>query len=224
MENNNCINFYFIRHAESEANIDTRNIIGGRNIGVPLSHEGVKQAEALGYQLKNEGIVFNNVFTSTALRTQDTAKIVLSIMGYTDNINTSSDLLEQGAGDWEGQSREIYNRPDVRYSLDRDNWNYVPGDNQPGESQSMVARRMIQWLNQPLSYYGQFPGVWNIAVFTHGLAIKFLMAQLLNLNRNTAYKIPIDNTSVTLLQFVNGQLILPMKRSNDTSHYSFIKE
>ncbi|CAH6419878.1 Hypothetical protein HVR_LOCUS957 [uncultured virus] len=38
------VNFYFIRHEESEANIDTRNIIGGQNLTVPLTNKGKAQA------------------------------------------------------------------------------------------------------------------------------------------------------------------------------------
>lgn len=92
------------------------------------------------------------------------------------------------------KSRTIYNRADVRLALDTDNWNYIPGDEQQGESQSMVAQRMIKWS----TYHSRSAINSNIAVFTHGLSIKFLLAEIQNLDRLTAYEMPIDNASVTI--------------------------
>jgi broad specificity phosphatase PhoE len=57
-----------------------------------------------------------------------------------------------------------------------------------------------------------------LIVFTHGLAIKFLLAELLNLEKLTAYKIPIDNTSITQLCYKNGELMLPLAMQNNTEH------
>lgn len=219
----NIINFYFIRHAESLANIDTRNVIGGQNLLVDLSPLGKRQAVALGEKLEEEGVKFIAVYTSTALRTKETANLVLDILEYTGPVEATSQLLEQSAGGWEGKSRNIYQRPDVKAALDQDNWNYVPGDDEPGESKHQVAMRMIDWLNDTLDHFRQFPGNWNIAVFSHGLAIKFLFALLLNYPRNTAYKIPIDNTSVSQLRYVNGKLIHQVSRFNDISHLSLIE-
>lgn len=58
MQSNSSINFYLIRHAESEANVesdanvDTRDLIGGHSINVRLTEKGIKQATSLGMQLK----------------------------------------------------------------------------------------------------------------------------------------------------------------------------
>lgn len=135
-------------------------------------------------------------------------------------------LLEQSAGNWEGQSRDIYNRPDVRKALDTDNWNYVPGDDKPGESQKMVAERMIAWTEKILADCIVSGHNHHIAIFTHGLAIKFMLAELLNLYRPTAYsdkENPIDNASITELCYKNGMLLFPITKRNYTVHNSQAK-
>lgn len=216
----NIVNIYLVRHAESEANVDARNVIGGQNIGVHLTPKGEKQAYALGNEFINEGLNFDAAFTSMALRTQETAQITLGVMNYKGNIAAYPELLEQDPGDWEGQSRSIYDRPDVRLALDTDNWNFIPGDIRKGESQRMIGQRMVNWFMGIVDYYSQSPGTSNIVVFSHGLAIKYFLAELLNLPRSTAFMIHIDNTSVTYLQYINRKLVLP--RLNDTRHYSLI--
>ena len=180
------VNFYFIRHAESTSNVDKRNLIGGNNWEVKLTSLGVKQAIALGKKFLKERVKFTEIYTSSAVRAKETARISLEILGYSGPRSETSRLLEQTQGGWNGKSKDIYKRLDVRKALDRDNWNYVPGDNIPGESSKMVADRMIFWLKEVLKNYSTDPNIHNIAVYSHGLAIKFMLAELADLDRKTA--------------------------------------
>jgi broad specificity phosphatase PhoE len=208
-----------IRHAQSEANICSKNLVGGHNLAVPLTKEGIKQAIALGKYIKQENIIFTQAYSSTAKRTQNTAEYCFREMGCMLPIITDENLLEQNQGDWEGQSRNIYNRPDVRYALDTNNWEFTPGDNRKGESQKAVALRMKNWIEEKLKKCS--PGEYHhIVIFTHGSSIKFLCAELLNFERSTAYSDvnPIDNTSVTQLCYRNDELQLPLIKRNDVTH------
>lgn len=219
--------FTFIRHALSKANVDKGNKIGGRNIESELVEEGHAQAKLLGKYFKNESIQFTRAYSSTARRTKQTAVICFEEMDQQYPIISDPALLEQSAGDWEGQSREIYNRPDVRKALDTDNWNYVPGDKILGESQNMVAERMIAWMDKILMECIASGRNHHIVIFTHGLAIKFLLAELLNLHRPTAYsdKVnPIDNASITELRYQNWMLLFPLSKRNFTIHNDMIKQ
>ncbi len=216
------INFYFVRHAESEANIDTRNIIGGHNLSCKLTPTGIEQAVALGTRFKTESKNFDIAYSSTATRTRETARIVLETAGYNFDLNLTPDLLELGSGDWEGKSRNIYQRPDVRSALDTNNWKFVPGDLIKGESQSDVAKRMIRWTQAKISQYKQMPNEFNILVFSHGLAIGMMLTELMGWDRRTAYKIRIDNTSITHLSYDTNELLLSMLYFGDTSHYSLM--
>lgn len=69
-----------LRHGESIWNKENR-FTGW--VDVELSEKGVEEAEEAGKILKNEGYVFDLVFTSVLKRAVDTAKIVLHELGLT---------------------------------------------------------------------------------------------------------------------------------------------
>jgi len=211
------VTFTLVRHSESEANASLENKIGGQNLAATLTKNGEKQAEALGTHFKNEHVVFTQAYCSTALRTQKTAEICLGTMGCNLPVYFDDQLLEQSAGGWEGQSRDIYNRSDVRQALDSDNWNYIPGDLVPGESQKMVTERMRRWVEKKVKELSAANESQHIVVFTHGLGIKFLLAVLLDLERSKAYCMPIDNASITQLCYQDRQM-LPISIINYTGH------
>lgn len=215
------ITFTLVRHAESAANVDSANKIGGHNIEAQLTEKGVKQAEALGNYFLRKGVMFTAAYSSTACRTQKTAELCFKQIGCQLPLCIDPLLLEQDAGGWAGQSRDIYKRSDVRIALDTDNWNYIPGDNLPGESQKMVAERMKFWIGKKVAQLTAAGEDQHIVVFTHGLAIKFLLAELLDLDRPTAYsdvKNPVHNASITQLCFQDGKLTLPLAKRNYTKH------
>jgi broad specificity phosphatase PhoE len=206
------LHFYYIRHAESETNIDTNNRIGGHNLDTNLTPLGIEQSKLLGQRLKNIDIVYS----STAIRTQKTAQISLNTSMILD-----ADLLEQYQGDWTGKSRSIYDRSDVRLALDADNWNFVPGDIVKGESHCDVAKRMTQWLYKKIDQYQGRQDDLHICIFSHGLAIKYMLTELMNWDKPSAYKIIINNTSVTHLVY-NGTK-LSLADFNNTNHLDPVK-
>jgi broad specificity phosphatase PhoE len=215
------INFYLIRHGESEANVSLENKIVGRSVDVPLTSNGRSHAIKTGEFFKNQGIKFDAVYSSPANRTLKTGRLCLRAMDVNMHITMDERILEQDQGGWQGLSREIYKREDVRSALDNDNWTYIPGDELPGESQKMVGYRMKAWINSKVTEYSKHKSNINIAVFTHALAIKFLLAELLDLDRKTAYTDtvnPIKNASITVLTFINGNLVLPLKMRNYVEH------
>ena len=99
------LDIYLFRHAESESNRNS-HLIGGRSNHAPLSQLGKFQALWLGERLRNEEVRFDQVYSSTALRTEQTANIVCEKIGYPlENILYSEKLLELDQGDWQGQPR-----------------------------------------------------------------------------------------------------------------------
>ncbi len=196
---------YFIRHAESETNLDLTHVAGQSN-WAKLTENGIAQAKALGKRLKS--IRFDAVYSSPAARAKQTAEYCLRSMGADYHVNLEPRLLEIDQGDWQGRPRdEIYNREDVVKGLAKDCWHFIPGDNVKGESQAAVAKRMRDWLE------GLKDG--RIAAFSHGVAIKFLLADLFDRDKRTAYRTPIDNTSITIVRYDDKySLVL----ENDTSH------
>lgn len=211
---------HLIRHAQSLSNVDQRNLIGGHDLQTELTPQGEFQARALGHALSDHGVIVDQVFTSSAVRTQMTAEIALDILHYSQKPIVLPELLEQDQGDWEGRSREIYNQADIIAALLDNSWDFVQGDVIKGESKRMVAERMKAAIAHIVNAYQDRPGQWHILIFTHGLAIKFLLAEILNLDKSNAWKIPIDNTSVTQLTYVDGILSLPLAKINNTDHLS----
>ena len=93
------LDLYLIRHAESEMNHEG-DLIGGRSNETPLSKKGMRQASLLGKRLKNSGIVWNEIYSSTARRAVETAIGVGEQVEYSlDDIVKTPELLELDQGD-----------------------------------------------------------------------------------------------------------------------------
>jgi len=129
-----------IRHAESVMNLKSEFIIGGRSLHTPLTEKGKIQSKELGEYFKAKNIKFDKIYCSSAIRTQETLKHCFQSSDFILDEN----LLEIDQGDWEGVSREIYKRSDVKYQLDNNNWEFIPGDTIKGESQKWLLR---EWKN-----------------------------------------------------------------------------
>lgn len=207
------LEIYLIRHAETEVNVENHKI-GGRSNWTELTKNGIAQARALGERLRSENIFFDAVYSSPAVRTQQTARYCLESMSQPiHGVQLEPLLIELSQGDWEGKLREeIYSRPHVAEGLKRDNWTYIPGDIILGESQEQTAQRMKRCLDEMIKKHRE----GRIAAFSHGLAIKFLLTEEFGYDKKTAYTIPIDNTSITILRHHNGKLTCSTR--NDTTH------
>ena len=99
--------YYFVRHGESEAN----------KIGVfagwynsPLSELGVSQAKDLAHEIKESGLLFDCIFSSSLSRALDTANVIAETIDYpTHKIIVDDDLREKSGGSFENKPRtEIY--------------------------------------------------------------------------------------------------------------------
>ncbi len=201
---------YLIKNADAETNRAYRKGVGGRSNFAEITKNGILQAKALGKSLK--GIKFNKVYSSPAIRTQQTARYCLEEMGVSPHIiELDSALLELSQGDWEGQPRdEIYGREDFVKGLEKDCWNFVPGDKIKGESQAMVAKRMMDWVKQIKLTKGK------ILAFASAYSIKYFLADLLDSDKKLAYKIPVKSASVTIIKYEKGKFTCTIQ--NDLSH------
>src|SRR3989338_3709057 len=103
------LDIYLMRHAKSVMN-DKPHLIGGRSNDAPLSMEGSYQSELLGYRFLNDKIKFDEIYSSSAIRTLETSEPVCGITGYSlEKRVISEELLELSQGDWEGRPRaEVY--------------------------------------------------------------------------------------------------------------------
>lgn len=186
---------YLLRHAETDYNAHAQ-FIGGRSNHIPLSTKGEQQALEIGKVLKGSGIQFDKVFCSIANRTRQTLDLILSQANITNNpIIYSEKLQELSQGNWEGKPRsEIYS-PEQLAEINSNQWLFTPPN---GESQKEVEERMMSFIeNSIISKYSE----GNFLIVGHGIAFKCLLRGILDISSQMAYKLSIDNTSLTKLSY-----------------------
>jgi broad specificity phosphatase PhoE len=140
--------FYFIRHGETDWNVE-RRLQGGRDI--PLNGRGRLQAAQCGDTLRDLLAAHGKTpadfafFSSPLSRARETMEIVrgalsLPSAGYV----TDSRLAELSFGNWEGMTyREIRAvDPPALVVRERDKWNYRPPQ---GESYADLLARVAAW-------------------------------------------------------------------------------
>jgi len=198
------IDFYFIRHAESEMNC-TPHIIGGRSNSTPLSEKGLKQCCYLARSLERYAGKFDEVYSSTALRAIQTCKETLKFKEvlFDGEIILTDEILELDQGDWEGELRSEIYTPEVLMQIDSDPLNFKAPN---GESKKDVEDRMTKWLLNTFSHR-EGENI-KVAVFTHGFSIKCLLRGLLNFNPCLIYNLTTNNASITRIRYIDDSFNL----------------
>ena len=88
--------FYFVRHGESEAN--KNGVIAGGGVDVPLTDLGRQQAAEAAQ--KAHALNFHSIYHSPMIRAHDTATLINQTQQVP--INLKHDLKEWDLGDWQG--------------------------------------------------------------------------------------------------------------------------
>lgn len=189
------LTLYLLRHAETDYNAHAQ-FIGGRSNHIPLSTKGRKQALEVGKLLKDSNIQFDKVFCSIANRTRETFDIISSQAKIIDNaIVYAEELQELSQGDWEGKLRSEIYTPKQLEEINSNQWLFkAPG----GESQKEVEERLLNFISSKiLEKYTD----GNFLIVGHGIAFKCLLRGILGISSQMAYKLSIDNTSLTKLSY-----------------------
>lgn len=206
-DNPQTTEFYFIRHAESEVNREG-NKIGGVSSWAEITDEGKEAARTAGRQFKS--IPFDACYASDTIRTQQTARYFFEhYSNIYQRITLDPSLREKDQGDWTGRLRSEVYTPEMKALI---NWNFVPGDTIKGESDAALAQRMVRWVKAKVQEHPN----QRVIVFSHGLAIKYLVAELMDIDRKQAPLIPLDNMSLTVVKYRDGEFSVPVL--NDSNH------
>lgn len=207
------ITLYLIRHGESVRN--TQPDLIGQDAEEPLSKHGETQAKMLGRHFAVKGIEFNKVFYSPYKRARDTWKIASEHFENPDKFGVSvNEFREYSAGDMKDKSRkEIYGNPDLMSEMNELGMLFKFPN---GESLYEVQQRAVTWLTKyPLHPSLRKDGD-SIALFTHGMVIKCILQHFMQFNQKMAWRINIDNTSVSSLAFKHG--VWHVNYINNTEH------
>jgi broad specificity phosphatase PhoE len=197
------LDLYFFRHAETIYNANNGVIIGGQSISLDISERGGRQAEALGERLEAEGIIFDEMYCSTALRTQRTARITCKIIKFPFRmVKRRKALLELSQGDWEGKEKDKIYTPEVLAQLRQQHWKFkAPG----GESEEELEIRMANCINADLVEERDKEDICA-GIFGHGMAIKCFLRKITNSDPRMTYRNSLDNCSITHVRYVpSGQ-------------------
>lgn len=196
---------WLIRHGEAEGNLYRR--IHGWYDG-SLTEMGFAQLPWLAERFRDTRL--DAVYASDLRRAMDTARALSEPRGLP--LRVRQDLREVNMGDWEDRCWGWVERfqPEAYQRLNQDPWTWsVPGA-EPGEE---TVRRLEGAL---LAIAAEQPGR-EVAVVSHGSAIRLLLARLQGIPSREIARVPYcDNTAVARLTAEGGRLSLVS--CNDNSH------
>jgi broad specificity phosphatase PhoE len=97
---------YYVRHGKTQGNAD-KNYVGRTES--PLLPEGIEDAKTVGEQIRDSDLHIDAMYTSRLERQLDTARIIASKIGYSeDKIIVTDLLLERAGGAFEGGPQEDF--------------------------------------------------------------------------------------------------------------------
>jgi probable phosphoglycerate mutase len=93
---------YFIRHGQSQANID--RVFAGIRFSAPLTEIGIQQAEEVGQRLVTERIRIDQIVASPLERALHTARIIAQVIDIDpDDVRVDDRLAEYDMGELSGR-------------------------------------------------------------------------------------------------------------------------
>ncbi len=186
------LDVYLFRHGEALNNVQS-HIIGGRSGSAPLVEGGVRQAAILGETLRAMNLFPDEVYSSTAMRAQQTGQIALSAMGVRLDIKLDERLHEQDTGDWTGcLAADVFTEEMVR-TIEATGKDFRSPN---GESMNDVGSRMYDWAESLQSGTLDEPRI--VFAFTHGGAIRSFASRLFEWSHAQTYQAQTGNTSVSI--------------------------
>ena len=173
------MNLLLIRHGETALNV--ARVL--QPADTPLSARGVAQAEALGARLALMNV--RSIVSSDLPRALRTAQAVAAATGAT--IETSALLQERNFGDWRGQ-------PYDGMAIDPLTMAGAPPN---GESAQVFEQRVAAAFAHVVARQAALGGV--LAVVTHGLVIRALLAAHVRLADGMPLPAQLGNTSLSIV-------------------------
>ncbi len=183
---------FLVRHGETDWNVDFR--FQGQS-DIELTDVGKTQARKLGLSLADEKI--SAIYSSDLSRAVKTAKIIA--VHHELNIKKIPELREINFGIWEGLTYDEINKS---YSDLYKEWRENTTDVKipKGESLSEVAERSVRAIHQLVDQHKDE----SIVVVTHGGVIRCIVSSVLRMDLNHFWRLRLDNTSVSVLDFLDG--------------------
>jgi alpha-ribazole phosphatase len=173
---------------------------------IPLSDEGIRQAEQLGERLAGEKIAA--VYTSTLGRARLTGEIVAA--RHRLKVTTVADLCECNFGFIEGLTFPEISRkyPDLAEELERGRAMSFPG----GENIDELDERVRAFLER----IGEVKPEATALIVSHGGPLRLLVCHLLGIDTGHWQQLRVDHASLSIVETYPRFAILSLL--NDVSH------
>ena len=198
------VRLLLVRHGQSTWNREHR--IQGQ-LDPPLSEEGRRQAEMLGYRLAGRRLA--GFYSSDLKRALETSRRIGAVSGI-DAVATPG-LREIFLGEWEGlRTDELAQRfPEAwaRWNVEPD-WDVVPG----GEGAALFERRVAAALDAILERHAH----GDVLVVTHGGVIQVALHRVIGRPSRGLFPFKIQNASITVIEKRDRREIIGCV--NDTGH------
>ncbi len=187
---------YLLRHGATDFNCAEPPRLQGRRVDLPLSAEGLDQAQAAGRRLAAEPL--DAVYTSPLLRARQTADAIAAPHGLA--IQSVEELIEVDVGQWEGRSWEEVARTDAEayrlFTADASIHPYLGGENL-----STVLARVLPAMERLLAEnLGRL-----IVVVAHNVVNRVYLAHVLGIPLARYRSVVQDNCAISLLEYRAGQ-------------------
>jgi broad specificity phosphatase PhoE len=186
---------YLVRHGQTAWNRDNR--IQGRS-DVPLSPLGEQQANSLGAFFASRHL--KAIFTSTLLRSQQTARAIALGNGHGVSPIIEHDLSEIHLGAWEGLTPD---EVDARYQGAYQEWRIRPSAVRIPEAESVdqFQERVRRALMRIVAQFED----GECVIVSHGGVIAAVLAQTLGADFDFLLRrLRLDNAGISALEFGGG--------------------
>lgn len=194
---------WFVRHAESEANV--RRIYANGDSPFALTARGLEQARAVASRFSSLDI--RAVYTSPILRAQQTADEICKFSNM--EIEIAPELSEYSMGIYEGTSGSPGTLGAISDAEGKRRWfelNDFDAKTAGGESLNDMKRRFLPFINKEISNHDGTPGI--VLMITHaGILSAMLPFVFDNLDFNFVQARPIEYLSIIKGELKNGQLV-----------------
>ena len=159
---------YFMRHAESEANL--ADILASQ-IDFPLTNKGMADAEEIAQEFKLQHNI-DRIISSPLIRAKQTAIAFEKVFNL--NAETDERVIEQDLGVYAGKTyAELENEPN--YCHDRAlRWQWQPDGN--GESYAMIEQRLQPFFDMLFTSNDN-----HILILTHAVTLRMVKSILQNM-------------------------------------------
>jgi len=191
-----------VRHGVTEWNREGR--FQG-HLDPTLSADGREEARLVAERLAADGALRPGRLISSPLsRARQTAEVIIAALGDdAPPIELDARLMEVGQGEWEGRTHaELAVSDPDRYQA----WRHATWDRQPpgGEPVNDAVRRIGAAFDEAIVTSDR-TRAWPLCIVSHGGTLRLAAHHLLEVPIDRAWRLDLDNASLSVLDHVNGQ-------------------